>query len=103
MTDLVLSGPGGPFDALVEVPGDKSLSHRALLFAAMAEGDSLVTGLGPGNDINTTVNVIRSLGVEVSGERIRSPGINGWEQPKGAVDCENSGTTMRLLAGVLST
>ncbi|GMQ98421.1 MAG: 3-phosphoshikimate 1-carboxyvinyltransferase [Acidimicrobiia bacterium] len=103
MTDLTLSGPGGPFTASVDVPGDKSLSHRALLFAAIAEGDSLITGLGPGEDIQTTATALHALGVSVSGQQIRSPGIANWTTPESPIDCGNSGTTIRLLAGVLST
>jgi len=103
MTDLTLSGLGGPFTGSVDVPGDKSLSHRALLFAAIADGDSLITGLGPGEDIQTTATAIRSLGVSVLGEQLRSPGVRNWSTPAEAIDCGNSGTTIRLLAGVLST
>jgi 3-phosphoshikimate 1-carboxyvinyltransferase len=103
VADVTISGPGGPFDSVVEVPGDKSLSHRALLFAAMAEGDSLVTGIGPGRDVASTINALGSLGVRIDGEHIRSPGTVGWRTPDAPIDCGNSGTTMRLLAGVLST
>jgi 3-phosphoshikimate 1-carboxyvinyltransferase len=103
VTDLALSGPGGSFSATVTVPGDKSLSHRALMFAAMAEGDSIVTGLGPGEDIVSTVTALERLGVTVIGERVRSPGVLGWHGPDGPIDCGNSGTTMRQLAGILST
>ncbi len=95
--------PGSPLRASVQVPGDKSLSHRALLFAAIAEGDSLISGLGPGQDVRSTVAALGQLGVEVDGERIRSPGIAHWKVPTEPIDCGNSGTTMRLLAGVLST
>jgi 3-phosphoshikimate 1-carboxyvinyltransferase len=91
------------FSASVRVPGDKSLSHRALLFAAMASGDSYVTGLGSGIDVQSTIGAIRQLGVHVDGSEIRSPGIAHWTEPTGSIDCRNSGTTMRLLAGVLST
>ena len=103
MTDLELKAHGGTFIADRHVPGDKSLSHRALLFAAIAEGDSLVEGLGTGADVASTAGAVRALGVEVEGDRVRSPGINGWESPSAPIDCGNSGTTMRLLAGVLST
>ncbi|MCL1595115.1 MAG: 3-phosphoshikimate 1-carboxyvinyltransferase [Actinomycetia bacterium] len=103
MTDLTLSGPGGVFSADIAVPGDKSLSHRALMFAAMAKGDSLVTGLGPGADIQRTATALRSLGVSIVDDRVRSPGIRDWDEPTSAIDCGNSGTTMRLLSGVLST
>ncbi len=103
MPDISVSGPGGPFTATVTVPGDKSLSHRALLFAAIAEGDSLVTGLGPGRDVGSTVAAVTALGVTVSGDQVRSPGITRWTSPSEPIDCGNSGTTMRLLAGALST
>jgi 3-phosphoshikimate 1-carboxyvinyltransferase len=69
MADLSIGGPGGTFDATVVVPGDKSLSHRALLFAAMAAGDSLVTGLGTGRDVQSTVSALRSLGVDIADDR----------------------------------
>jgi len=103
MTDLTLSGLGGPFTASVHVPGDKSLSHRALFFAAVAQGDSLITGLGPGEDIQATATALGVLGVSVSGQQIRSPGIQHWTTPDKPIDCGNSGTTLRLLAGLLST
>ncbi len=103
MADRTITNAGGTLLASVQVPGDKSLSHRALLFAAIAEGDSLVTGLGPGQDVQATIAAIQSLGVKVDGPQIRSPGARGWTEPADPVDCGNSGTTMRLLAGVLST
>lgn len=103
MINRTISGTTDTFSAAVRVPGDKSLSHRALLFAGMAKGDSLVTGLGTGKDIGTTVSALGSLGVEIHGERVRSPGVRTWTTPERPIDCGNSGTTMRLLAGVLST
>ncbi len=103
MSDLSLSGPGGPFTATITVPGDKSLSHRALMFAAMADGDSIVSGVGPGQDIASTVGALRALGVVIEQDRVRSRGVDGWTAPPGPIDCGNSGTTMRHLAGILST
>lgn len=103
MISRTISGTTETFAATVRVPGDKSLSHRALLFAAMAEGDSLITGLGYGLDIASTAMAMRSLGVEITGDKVRSPGVHGWIQPDSPIDCGNSGTTMRLLAGILST
>ena len=103
MADATLSGPGGSFDAVVAMPGDKSLSHRALLFAAMAEGDSLVQGRGTGADVRSTEAALRVLGVQIDGEQVRSPGMRNWTTPDAPIDCGNSGTTMRLLAGALST
>lgn len=103
MTDLALSGSGGLFTATVTVPGDKSLSHRALMFAGMAQGDSVVSGVGPGDDIASTMTALESLGVSIVGDKVRSPGVSGWVAPDGPIDCGNSGTTMRHLAGILST
>lgn len=103
MTDVVLAGPAGPFSANIAVPGDKSLSHRALVFAAMAQGDSLVVGRGTGADVRTTEAALQQLGVDIVGMQIRSPGIDAWEGDDPVIDCANSGTTMRMMAGVLST
>ncbi|MDP2622606.1 MAG: 3-phosphoshikimate 1-carboxyvinyltransferase [Actinomycetota bacterium] len=96
------SGPRRPFRARVVVPGDKSLSHRALFLAAMAEGESQIRGLGPGADVRSTAAALRRFGVEVDAESVRSPGIGSWAPPDGPLDAGNSGTTMRLLAGAVA-
>lgn len=107
MINRHIAGTSDTFAASVAVPGDKSLSHRALLFASMATGDSFITGLGPGLDIASTASALSALGVsfeeDPEGIRVRSPGVAGWTEPRDAIDCGNSGTTMRLLAGVVST
>lgn len=103
MPDLRIGGPGGAFSAEARLPGDKSLSHRALLFASMARGDSLVEGRGSGADVRSTEAALRRLGVVIDGERVRSPGVEDWVDPREPIDCGNSGTTMRLLAGILAT
>ncbi|MCZ7533146.1 MAG: 3-phosphoshikimate 1-carboxyvinyltransferase [Acidimicrobiia bacterium] len=107
MINRTITGTTDTFAVSVQVPGDKSLSHRALLFAGMAEGDSFVTGLSTGLDVGSTATALRTLGVEIragkGGEQVRSPGVHAWLQPTDPIDCGNSGTTMRLLAGVLST
>ncbi|MGI9584083.1 MAG: 3-phosphoshikimate 1-carboxyvinyltransferase [Acidimicrobiia bacterium] len=103
MSELTLASHGRPFEAAVTVPGDKSLSHRAVLFASMAEGDSYIEGMGTGADVASTINAMRALGVSIDGKEVRSPGIRLWRQPAEPIDCGNSGTTMRLVAGVLST
>jgi 3-phosphoshikimate 1-carboxyvinyltransferase len=97
-----LGGPGGPFSAAIEVPGDKSLSHRALILAAMARGTSVVMRAATGRDVESTRSVLRKLGVSIKDDVVVSPGIAGWEEPAGPLDCGNSGTTMRLVAGALS-
>ena len=99
---VVVEGPRRPFTAGIEVPGDKSLSHRALILAAMAEGTSTVERAATGQDVQSTRHVIQQFGVEVVGDRITSPGISSWSEPATELDCGNSGTTMRLLAGALS-
>lgn len=102
MSDLTVRLPDGPFNATISVPGDKSLSHRALIFAAMARGDSRVEGAGPGADIESTRSVLRRLGVTIEGETVSSRGVGGWAEPSGVLDCGNSGTTLRLMAGALA-
>ncbi|MDQ6690731.1 MAG: 3-phosphoshikimate 1-carboxyvinyltransferase [Gemmatimonadota bacterium] len=90
----------------VRVPGDKSISHRALILASLAEGESRVTGVLDSGDVRSTAGALRSLGSnlpELSGEmRIRGSGLRGLRQPKRPLDCGNSGTTTRLLAGVVA-
>jgi 3-phosphoshikimate 1-carboxyvinyltransferase len=97
-----LDCPPGAFRAVRTVPGDKSLSHRALILAAFARGTSEITGLGPGRDVMATVRVLRELGVTVAGARVFSSGIEHWAQHREPLQCENSGTTMRLMAGALA-
>ena len=90
----------------IEVPGDKSISHRALLFASIAEGDSVLRGLSDGEDVASTLSAIRALGAGTeasAGEmRVTGHGLGGLVDPGGPIDCGNSGTTMRLLAGLLA-
>ncbi|HSF84608.1 MAG TPA: 3-phosphoshikimate 1-carboxyvinyltransferase [Acidimicrobiia bacterium] len=94
--------PRSAFAQTVRVPGDKSLSHRALIFAAMASGKSQVIGGGPGADVASTRRVLTHLGVEYDGITIRSKGVDRWQSPEAPLDCGNSGTTLRLLAGALA-
>ncbi len=107
----------GPLTGTIRVPGDKSLSHRAVLFSAMAEGLSQVSGLLDSADVRSTISAVRALGAEVQlrpvagGLRhLDSPSlagiITGWgsrgpRQPDSPIDCGNSGTTARLLLGVV--
>ena len=96
-----VEAPPGAFRAVQRVPGDKSLSHRALILAAFARGSSEITGLGPGRDVAATAAVLRELGVTITGDRVLSPGVEHWARPREGLRCENSGTTMRLMAGAL--
>ena len=90
----------------VGVPGDKSISHRALIIGALAHGEVEVRGLSPAADVASTIRCLRALGVEISpdGDRtvVMGRGPEGLSPPRGPLDCGNSGTTMRLLAGVLA-
>ncbi|HET7229850.1 MAG TPA: 3-phosphoshikimate 1-carboxyvinyltransferase [Longimicrobium sp.] len=94
----------------VEVPGDKSLTHRALMLAACARGDSRLSGLLPGEDCRSTAAVLRALGCDVpeppadGGEIVvRGRGLNAWRAPDAPLDCGNSGTTSRLMMGLLAS
>ena len=84
------------------LPGDKSISHRALLLNAVAEGEATVSGLSRGADVASTAACLRALGIEVEGDRVAGRGLDGLSQPGRPLDCGNSGTTMRLLAGLLA-
>jgi 3-phosphoshikimate 1-carboxyvinyltransferase len=103
--ELVVVGPR-PLRGDLRVPGDKGISHRALLAASLAEGTSTITNLGPGDDVARTDAALRALGVTTA----RAPGqisvdgngIESLRAPAGDIDCGNSGTTMRMLAGLLA-
>lgn len=100
MTDLVIEGPASVAGQLT-LPGDKSISHRALMLAATATGRSWITNLATGSDVKSTVRCLTDLGVSIRDGVVDSPGLSGWRQPRGPLDCGNSGTTMRLLSGLL--
>lgn len=95
----------GPLRGEARIPGDKSIGHRAIIFAALAEGESRVTGLSNGLDNLATADAFRSMGVEIAflgdAARVSGVGLRGLRAPRRVIDCGNSGTTMRLLAGVL--
>lgn len=79
------------------------MSHRALVLAALADGVSEIEGLLPSRDVQATARCLRSLGARLEpGGRVRGWGERGWREPDGVLRCGNSGTTMRLLAGVLA-
>jgi 3-phosphoshikimate 1-carboxyvinyltransferase len=86
----------------VRVPGDKSISHRALILGSLAEGWSRIRGLSTGADVQSTAACMRELDVEIEESAVRGMGLDGLRQAAGALDCGNSGTTMRLLAGLLA-
>jgi 3-phosphoshikimate 1-carboxyvinyltransferase len=90
----------------LRVPGDKSISHRALILGALAEGTSEVAGLLRGEDCLATLAALRALGVEIEDAggsiRIHGRGVEGLNEPETILDAGNSGTTLRLLAGLLA-
>jgi 3-phosphoshikimate 1-carboxyvinyltransferase len=96
----------GPLAGRCRVPGDKSVSHRALLFGALADGVVEASGLGQGEDNLSTAGALRALGVDIQidgGEaRIRGAGFAGLAAAESPLDCGNSGTTIRLLMGLLA-
>jgi len=95
----------------LRVPGDKSVSHRALMLALVAEGESRITGAGDGADIRSTAGIVAALGASVERTRedartvdyrVVSPGPLGLRQPDAVLDCGNSGTSLRLFSGILA-
>jgi len=93
----------------IRVPGDKSLTQRALVLATLAEGESRLSGLLPGGDAGSTAGALRALGAEIpelprdgTEIRVRGLGLRGLRQPAGTLDLGNSGTGTRLLTGVLA-
>lgn len=99
-------GGARPLVGRLRVPGDKSISHRALLFAALAEGRSVIEGLATGADVASTRAALEALGIRITdragGVGVQGAGFDGLREPADVIDCANSGTTMRLLCGVLS-
>ena len=100
--------PAAPFVGEYAPLGDKSLSHRALLFAALAEGESEIRNFPASGVIFAMMRCLRALGVECSLDeathvlRVKGVGLRGFKDPEGPLDCGNSATTLRLLAGVLA-
>ncbi len=101
--------PARSLSGRVTVPGDKSISHRALLLSALADGTSHLSNLGPGDDCRSTRGCLARLGVRIDDEgtvpgslRIEGRGIGGLKSPESGLDAGNSGTTTRLLLGILA-
>jgi 3-phosphoshikimate 1-carboxyvinyltransferase len=106
VSGLIVEG-GGVLRGRVSVPGDKSISHRAVMLGAIAEGETEVEGFLEGEDTLATLAAFRAMGVTVGHPapgtfRIQGAGLHGLEPPSGALDLGNSGTSMRLLAGLLA-
>src|SRR5277367_3714980 len=98
--------PGGNVTGVVELPGDKSISHRYAILASLAEGTSEIRNYASSADCRSTIECMRKLGVEIdiTPERVRvaGKGLDGLKPSKRALDARNSGSTIRMLAGVLA-
>lgn len=99
--------PSGPLKGTITVPGDKSISHRSIIFGSIAEGVTRVKGLLEGEDVLCTIGAFRALGVSIRKEkpgrwRIEGKGLKGLKAPSKVIDCGNSGTSLRLLTGLFS-
>lgn len=98
---------GRPLRGELDIPGDKSVSHRSVMFAALADGVSKIDGFLEGEDTRATAKVFAQLGVKIetpspSQRIVHGVGIDGLQAPQGPLDCGNAGTGMRLLAGLLA-
>lgn len=98
----------GPLSGEALVPGDKSISHRALILGAMAVGETRITGLLEGQDVLDTASAMRALGAQVTqhgpGEwSVHGVGVGGFSSPAEVIDCGNSGTGVRLIMGAVAT
>jgi 3-phosphoshikimate 1-carboxyvinyltransferase len=99
--------PAAAIHGHIALPGDKSISHRALLLAAIADGETRITGFGRSGDTESTIAAVRALGVRVyeAGEdtlRVFGAGLRGLRAPGQPIDCGNAGTLLRLLPGILA-
>ena len=108
MTTLTfLAEPGGALRGRLRVPGDKSISHRAIMLGALAEGVTTVTGFLEGEDCLATLRAFRAMGVRIDGPEqgrvtVHGAGLRGLSAPNGPLDMGNSGTSMRLMSGILA-
>ena len=98
----------GALNGVAEVPGDKSISHRALILGALAIGETRISGLLEGDDVLDTARAMRSLGADVvehgGGEwSVHGVGVGGFSEPEAVIDCGNSGTGVRLIMGAMAT
>lgn len=102
-----IASKGKPLAGTLDIPGDKSVSHRAVMFAALADGVSHIDGFLEGEDTRSTAKVFAQLGVKIetpspSQRIVHGVGVDGLQAPSGPLDCGNAGTGMRLLAGLLA-
>ncbi len=104
----MIARPSGPLRGVAEVPGDKSISHRALILGALSIGETRITGLLEGQDVLDTARAMRAFGAEVTQHgpgawSVHGVGVGGFAEPDGVIDCGNSGTGVRLIMGAMAT
>lgn len=92
---------------IASLPGDKSISHRAVLLSSIADGECTIRNLATGQDLGSTIDAVKTLGVEISGPehgvmQVQGIGMNNFNKPNDTLDCGNAGTSLRLLLGMLS-
>ncbi len=97
-----------PLKGVAEVPGDKSISHRALILGALSVGETRITGLLEGQDVLDTAAAMRAFGAEVQhlgvgAWSVFGVGVGGFAEPEDVIDCGNSGTGVRLIIGAMAT
>ena len=108
MTTLIFHvQPGGVLRGYLRVPGDKSISHRAIMLGSLAEGVTTITGFLEGEDCLATLKAFRAMGVRIDGPEqgrviVQGVGLHGLSAPEGRLDMGNSGTSMRLMSGILA-
>ncbi|MGR3444981.1 MAG: 3-phosphoshikimate 1-carboxyvinyltransferase, partial [Thalassococcus profundi] len=104
----MISRKCGALTGTAEVPGDKSISHRALILGAMAVGETKIAGLLEGQDVLDTAKAMRAFGAEVTDHgagrwSVHGVGVGGFAEPGTVIDCGNSGTGVRLIMGAMAT
>ena len=102
-----VASPGGKLAGQLRVPGDKSISHRSIMLGSLAEGETRISGFLEGEDSLATLAAFREMGVGIDGPdqgrvRIQGVGLRGLKAPPGALYLGNSGTSMRLMSGLLA-
>ncbi|MEO0939219.1 MAG: 3-phosphoshikimate 1-carboxyvinyltransferase [Pseudomonadota bacterium] len=104
----MIATPGQPLTGTADVPGDKSISHRALILGALCVGETTITGLLEGDDVLDTAKAMRAFGAEVTRHgpgnwSVHGVGVGGFAEPDTVIDCGNSGTGVRLIMGAMAT
>lgn len=104
----MIASKSGPLSGTASVPGDKSISHRALIFGAMAVGETRISGLLEGQDVLDTAKAMQAFGATVTRQglgdwTVNGVGVGGFQEPADVIDCGNSGTGVRLIMGTMAT